>query len=267
MTKLITLTTDFGLSDGYVGTMRGVILNIAPDATIVDISHDISPQNIQQGALVLAHSVPYFPERAIHVCIVDPGVGSVRKPIAVALGETIFIAPDNGVISSAVAALSTKSNLAPRAFELTNPRYRLPRVSMTFHGRDIFSPAAAHLANGVPLEEIGTPLNDFVKITPPAPKGESDGSLVGHIVYIDRFGNIATDIQESHLAAFDPARVYVTVRGHTLKGLKRTFSETERGELLALINSSGNLEIAQRDGNAAQALNVRVGDTVRVTKE
>ncbi|HZQ11157.1 MAG TPA: SAM-dependent chlorinase/fluorinase, partial [Anaerolineae bacterium] len=176
MTKLITLTTDFGLTDGYVGTMRGVILNIAPDANIVDISHDISPQSIQEGARVLARSVPYFPERAIHVCVVDPGVGSARKPIAVAVGETMFIAPDNGVISFAVAALSARNNYPPRAFELTNPRYRLPRVSMTFHGRDIFSPAAAHLANGVPLEEIGTFLHDFVKITPPAPLVESDGS-------------------------------------------------------------------------------------------
>ena len=149
MTKLITLTTDFGLTDGFVGVMKGVILSIHPEAQCIDISHDVPRQNIQQGAFVLANSVPYFPADAIHLCVVDPGVGSARRAIAVEAGETVFVGPDNGVLSLAIGALRAKSPGAQvRAFHLNNSRYWLPRVSTTFHGRDVFSPCAAHLSHG-----------------------------------------------------------------------------------------------------------------------
>src|SRR5262245_48955494 len=217
MPNLITLTTDFGLADGFVGVMRGVILNLAPHAQIVDISHGVAPQQVDQGAILLANSVPYFPEKSIHVCVVDPGVGSARKPIAIRVGETFFVAPDNGVASLAAADLATRIGATPRAYELNNPRYWLPRVSNTFHGRDIFSPTAAHLANGAALDELGTPLDSFVNLAPPQPERRADGSLAGHVIYVDRYGNLVTDITSNQVASFDPDTLVVEIGGRALR--------------------------------------------------
>ena len=156
MNRIITLTTDFGTRDGFVGVMKGVILNINPHANIVDITHDIAPQNIEQGAFLFANAVKYFPANVIHVVVVDPGVGSARRPIAVQLGKTFFVAPDNGVLSR----ITDHASLPIRVVHLTNPAYWLPRVSATFHGRDIFAPVAAHLSLGVPLDALGEPIDD-----------------------------------------------------------------------------------------------------------
>ncbi len=264
MTDLITLTTDFGLRDGFVGVMRGVILSINPAARCVDITHDIAPQNIRQGAFLLANSVPYFPLAAIHVCVVDPGVGSARRALGIQVGETIFIGPDNGVLSLAVQALAARTQEIPRAYSLDKPKYWLPRVSTTFHGRDIFSPCAAHASRGVPLSELGTATPDWITLAPPEPARRPDGSLVGHVIYIDRFGNIVTDITDEALARQNWPDIVVEIAGRKIDGLSTTYSDVEPGELAALIGSPWKLEIARRDGNAAEALDVQVGDEVVV---
>ncbi|MGB8644894.1 MAG: SAM-dependent chlorinase/fluorinase [Anaerolineae bacterium] len=285
MSNLITLTTDFGLIDGFVGVMKGVMLAIHPDARFVDITHDIAPQNIRQGAFLLANSVPYFPPAAIHLCIVDPGVGSTRRALAVQVGETTLIGPDNGVLSFALAALQARRGAAPVAFELNNPRYWLDRVSTTFHGRDIFSPCAAHLARGVPLHELGAPVSEWVTLAPPAPVRREDGALVGRIIYIDRYGNLVSDIDAETLAAFaraphggeagsaaqgtpvhQGAAIVVSIAGRKLHGLVRTYADVAPGELAVLIGSPWKLEIARRNGNAAEALGAAVGDEIVVHK-
>jgi S-adenosylmethionine hydrolase len=265
MTNLITLTTDFGLTDGFVGVMKGVILSINPDAQCVDITHEVARQNIQQGALLLANSVPYFPLAAIHLCVVDPGVGSTRRPIAVQVGEAIFVGPDNGVLSLAIQVLLARAPAAkPRGFHLNDPRYWLPQVSNTFHGRDIFSPCAAHLSRGVPLDQVGAPLDDWITLAPPNPVRRKDGSLVGHVIYIDRYGNIVSDVGEEALREFGASQISVEIAGREIHGLVRTYSDVEPAEFAALIGSPWKLEIVQREGNAAEALGVCVGDELFV---
>jgi S-adenosyl-L-methionine hydrolase (adenosine-forming) len=270
MTNLITLTTDFGLTDGFVGVMKGVILSINPEAQCTDITHDVPRQNIRQGAFMLANSVPYFPRASIHVCVVDPGVGSTRRAIAVEVGETVFVGPDNGVLSLATEALKAQTPGAkPRAFHLNNPRYWLPRVSTTFHGRDVFSPCAAHLSRGVPLEDMGVSADDWISLSEAEPIRRKDGSLLGHVIYVDRYGNIVTDITEEALSEFGTRDVCVAIAGREIHGLVRTYSDVEPEEFAALIGSPWKLEIAQREANAAEALGVFVGDelVVRRTRE
>ena len=264
MTNLISLTTDFGLADGFVGIMKGVMLSINPEARFVDITHEIPPQDIQQGAFHLATSIPYFPADAIHLCVVDPGVGSERRAIAVQVGKSTLVGPDNGVLSLAVDALRQQSGAEPRAFELNNPRYWLERVSSTFHGRDIFSPSAAYLSRGVPLTELGTPVADYVTLAPSAPSRHEDGSIAGHIIHIDRYGNIVSDIQASLLEHLAPDHIVVSIGGRKIHGLARTYSDVEPGEFAALVGSPWRLEVARRNGDAAEALGVGVGDPIVV---
>ncbi len=273
-TSVITLTTDFGTSDGFVGTMKGVILSINPQATIVDITHDIAPQNVEQGAFVLAASARYFPPNAIHVVVVDPGVGSARRPIAVQQGDTFYVAPDNGILSLALqSTIKNQQHLhrtqvqvssIPRAFHLNRPQFWLPRVSSTFHGRDIFAPCAAHLSLGVSLEAMGEPITDWVRMARVLPSRRGDGAIVGRVAHIDRFGNIVTNIGEEMLEGADRERMVIEIAGKKIAGLKRAYADGAQGELIALISSSWELEIAQREGNAAQVLGVRVGDEVVV---
>ncbi len=259
MNRIITLTTDFGLTDGFVGAMKGVILSINLDAIIVDITHDVAPQNIEQGAFLFAASARYFPANAIHVVVVDPGVGSARRAIALQAGETIYVAPDNGVLSMAVG------NSATRAVHLNKSAYWLPRVSNTFHGRDIFAPVAAHLSLGVPLEALGDPIDDWVRLSSCAAAFRSGDEIAGRVVHIDRFGNIVTNISEEMLAGMDRARIVVRIGGRVVRGVKTTYADAARGELIALISSSWQVEIAVRDGNAAQTLGIRLGDEVILT--
>ncbi|MDE3089590.1 MAG: SAM-dependent chlorinase/fluorinase [Chloroflexota bacterium] len=261
MKRIITLTTDFGLSDGFVGTMKGVILDINPDATIVDITHDIAPQQIEQGAFLFANAARYFPPNTIHVVVVDPGVGSARRPIAVQMGETIFVAPDNGVLSRAIA----NYQLPIRAVCLNRPAYWLPRVANTFHGRDIFAPTAAHLSLGVPLEALGDPIGDWVRLPSARAAIRSDGAIVGSVIHIDHFGNVVTNIEAEMLSALDRARVVVRIGEHAVRGVMPAYSAVAVGDLLALIGSNGNLEVAVRDGSAARTLSARIGDEVTVT--
>ncbi|MGB8984131.1 MAG: SAM-dependent chlorinase/fluorinase, partial [Anaerolineales bacterium] len=194
---VITLTTDFGLRDGFAGIMKGVIYGIAPQAKIVDISHTISPQNIREGALTLARAVPFFPAGTIHIYVVDPGVGTQRRPLAARLGEHTFVGPDNGMLTLLIEA--AEQNEKPVEFvHLNNPKYWLPKVSRTFHGRDIFAPAGAHLASGVLLSALGPRLSDPVRIELPRPE-KTDHGWIAHIIRIDVFGNLATDLPASAL--------------------------------------------------------------------
>ncbi|CAG0947644.1 Adenosyl-chloride synthase [Anaerolineae bacterium] len=265
MNRIITLTTDFGLSDGFVGTMKGVILGINPEATIVDITHDIAPQKIESGAFLFANAVKYFPANAIHVVVVDPGVGSARRPIAMQIGETIFVAPDNGVLSRAIQNSeigNRKSESEIRAVYLNRPAYWLPRVSHTFHGRDIFAPVAAHLSRGIALDTLGDPLDDWVRLAPGVPTRRADGALVGKVLHIDRFGNLITNIADEMLAG--QARARIEIAGSVVNGIKQTYADVARGEIIALVGSTGQLEIAVRDGNAAQVFGVRLGDEILI---
>lgn len=272
MGRIITLTTDFGLVDGFVGTMKGVILGINPDATLVDITHDITPQNIAQGAFLFANAAKYFPANAIHVVVVDPGVGSARRAIATQAGETIYVAPDNGVLSLAIR--DVRSEISPllsplqspiRVVRLNKPAYWLPRVSNTFHGRDIFAPVAAHLSLGVALEALGDPIDNWVRLSGCAAAFRAGDGIAGRVVLIDRFGNIITNVDEQMLAAMDRTRISISIAGRQTHGLKATYSDAATGQIIALIGSTGQLELALRDGNAAAALGASIGDAVSVT--
>ena len=258
MSRIITLTTDFGLSDGFVGVMKGVILGINPQATIVDITHDIVPQNIDQGAFVFANACKYFPSNIIHVVVVDPGVGSTRRAIVLQTGETFYIAPDNGVLTTAI----TNYQLPVHAVHLNRPEYWRSQVSNTFHGRDIFAPVAAHLSLGVPLEALGDPISDWVKLSSCEMPMRAGNEIAGRVMHIDHFGNIATNIGEEMLEAMDRTRITVSIRGTVLRGVRSTYAAVERGELLALVSSSGHVEVAARDGNAALMLGAKLGDEV-----
>jgi S-adenosylmethionine hydrolase len=257
---VITLTTDFGQADSYVGAMKGVILGICPEAALVDISHQIRPQAIQQAAYVLASATPYFPDGAVHLVVVDPGVGSERHPIAVQTSRAIYVAPDNGVLN--IALEQDPGRLAVR---LTESRYRLPDVSATFHGRDIFAPAAAHLACGTPLHELGEELRlaDLITLPNLKPRPEGSTTWLGQVLHTDHFGNLITNFQCTSDQAFDD-QLSILLAGERIVGLKRTFADVEQEHLVAYVGSSGRLEIAVREGNAAALLGVDVGEPVRV---
>lgn len=253
--SLITLTTDFGLADSYVGAMKGVILGIDSTATIVDISHDIAPQDVQEAAYVIYTAYPYFPPDTIHVVVVDPGVGSRRRVIALRAAQACFVAPDNGVLSYVLAREGMKE-----AVSLTHSRYHRPTVSHTFHGRDIFAPVAAHLARGVPLAELGEPLAEIVTFSLPQPQVLPDGEVIGHVLHVDRFGNLILDVREGDFILGEG--LVLEVAGRHIRGLRRTFTDVPAGELVAYVGSSGHLEIALREGNAAQSLGMERGDKI-----
>ncbi len=252
---VITLLTDFGLRDNFVGAMKGVILSINPGVTIVDITHEVPPQDVLAAAFLLDTAWPYFPPGSIHVAVVDPGVGTARRAIAVETSRAVFLAPDNGLLTPVL-----RSGDVRRIVSLTNPRYWLPQVSSTFHGRDIFAPVAAHLSLGVPLEELGVAVDDPVLLDWPCPSKLPDGTIVGHILHIDRFGNLITDIKAEDLGK----EVVIRVAGKTIHGLKKTFADVAIGEPVAYIGSTGRLEIAIRQGNAALTFNLRRGDEIYV---
>jgi S-adenosylmethionine hydrolase len=255
--SIITLTTDFGDKDGYVGTMRGVILNICPTVILADLSHDIPPQDIRTAAFVLYQAISYYPPHAIHCVVVDPGVGSKRRAIAIRTNHGIFVGPDNGVLSMVLTA--TNINII-EAVTLTNHNYQLPNISATFHGRDIFAPAAAHLANGVPLNKLGPSAINLVRL---------DFDLkpqtgMGRVIHIDRFGNLILNITAQDID--DPEHITLTIGRETIQSLSHTFADVEEGELLAYVGSlKDHIEIAIRNGNAAQALGIHVGDVVKIT--
>jgi S-adenosylmethionine hydrolase len=247
---IITLTTDFGLSDPFVGIMKGVILSIVPNAQLVDISHDIHSYDILEAAFLIENSYRYFPEGTVHVLVVDPGVGSARRPIAAASHEQVFVAPDNGVLSTV---------LTNEVYHITNHSLFLNSVSQTFHGRDIFAPVAAHLAQGMPIQSVGPRIRDFIKKSLPQPRPQGD-KLVGSVLRIDKFGNIITNLRRTHLQHDFTIRVAAL----PITRFCANFSEAEPGEFFAFEGSTGYIEIALNQGSAADRLKVQRGAEIEV---
>lgn len=245
MTPIVTLTTDFGLRDSYVGAMKGVILSRCPGAQIVDLTHEVPPQQIRIGALRLASAAAYFPPGTVHLAVVDPGVGSQRRAIAIEADGHRFVGPDNGVLTLA----APPARAGWRAAEITNRAYMLPVVSQTFHGRDVFAPAAAHLASGGALEDLGPPLLDPVELHLPAPVRRGR-RLRGVILDVDRFGNLVTNIRGEQLNDGEVERV--CVGGAVILGLSHWYDPSR--ELVAIVGSDGRLEIAAPGGSAAARL-------------
>jgi S-adenosyl-L-methionine hydrolase (adenosine-forming) len=263
---IITLTTDFGLTDSYVGSMRGVVLGIAPDVRLVDITHAIGPQDIQQATYILQTFYRYFPPGTVHLIIVDPGVGSQRRAIGVETPEAIFVAPDNGILAEVWRDAQARWGAEVcTAVELTERRYWRDHVSQTFHGRDIFAPVVAHLAAGVPLSAFGARLPTIDEGRLDRPLRGRDGELVGRIAHVDHFGNCITNITPHDLEqAGKGTGLVVEIGGRQISGLHQTYADVPLGALIALIGSSDQLELAVRNGNAAQVLGVGIGDAVRV---
>jgi S-adenosylmethionine hydrolase len=256
--RLITLLTDFGTRDAFVGIMKGVILSLAPTARVIDLSHDVPPQDIRAGALILRSAVPFFPQGTIHVAVVDPGVGSHRRAVVVETRDAFFVGPDNGLLS-----LAAPPESVVRAFHLTNSQYFLPRLSHTFHGRDVFAPVAAHLLRGVPPELLGPSIPTIEQL--PLPLVErTETQLTGGVIAIDHFGNLITNITEVDLLPFPRETLWVSIGPVQIQGLAATYATVPPGAIAALINSWGMLEIAVRNGSAAQQLRTPVGTSVCV---
>lgn len=271
--QLITLTTDFGINDPSVGVMKGVILGINPNATIVDISHQIPPQNIMAGSFLFESARPYFPRNAIHITVVDPGVGTNRRSIAVVSPDAFYICPDNGILTHCYSnsgftlpndgLQGTKEIKLPsgwRAFHLNNPEFWKNPPSDTFHGRDIFAPIAAYISSGVPIDRMGTEIYSVTSF--PLPSVESNGTeLTGNILHIDNFGNLITNIPaialgERHL------RLLIRVGDRLIQGLSNSY--LDGADLIAVIGSHGYLEIAAKLDNAAKLLGLTLGAKIRV---
>jgi S-adenosylmethionine hydrolase len=264
---VITLMTDFGIKDGNVGVMKGVIWGICPNAQISDLSHMVQAQNIREAAYIFARTVPYFPKGSVHVVVVDPGVGTERRPMAAQIGDWFYVGPDNGTITG-LFERAEQAGWQTTFIELNEKKYWLPAVSFVFHGRDIFSPVAAHLANGVPLQDLGTPFNDPVHLELPKPEMTKNGWR-GEVTHIDYFGNIGSNIRVENLggAMEQKENIIVRINGVEIKGMVNTFGERPVGELIALLGSTGNLLISAVNGNAVQRLGTKIGDTVEVYLE
>jgi S-adenosylmethionine hydrolase len=261
---VISLMTDFGIKDGTVGVMKGVIWSICPEAQISDLSHMIPAQNIAEAGYILARSAPYYPAGSIHVVVVDPGVGTKRRPMAANIGDRFFVGPDNGIITAWLERAEASGGQV-KCVELNRSDYWLPKISHVFHGRDIFSPVAAHLANGTSIDELGTTFDDPVRIELRKPQQTGSGWR-GEIIHIDHFGNISSNIREEHLGSSLEHNEAITVRlnGLLIQGLVNTFGERAVGELIALLGSTGNLGISVVNGNAAAKLGVKIGDELHV---
>lgn len=258
---VVTLTTDFGTQDGNVGVMKGVILGLNPDASIVDLSHDIPPQAVAHAAYVLRRSYAYFPPGTIHVVVVDPGVGTDRRAIALDAGSALFVAPDNGVLTYVLTDLGSAGR-QPRLVHLTNAQYWLPQVTSVFHGRDLFAPVAGHLSLGLPIDDLGPPIDDPVTLPPPRLQREP-GKVGGQVMHVDHFGNLLTNIPGSDLAKLGQ---HIATRIDTIEivGLSRTFGHGRPGDLIAYVDSSGHLAIAVVNGSAQALLHCQVGQPVDV---
>ncbi|MBX3028372.1 SAM-dependent chlorinase/fluorinase [bacterium] len=260
MAGLITLLTDFGTHDAFVGIVKGVILSIDPSLRLVDLTHEIPPQAVDVGALVLRSAVPYFPAATVHLAVVDPGVGTARAPIAVRTERATLVGPDNGLLAPAAAALG--GALAVHA--LDDPALWRQPVSRTFHGRDIFAPAAAHLAGGRPLSELGSPRDRLLPAALPTPTVTAS-AVRGVVVHVDRFGNLLTNIERAALDAFREHPLSVTLAEMVTVPLRATYGDVATGELVALWSSWDTIEIARRDGSAAAHLGVGRGARVVLT--
>lgn len=252
-TPVLTLTTDFGLSDHYVGTMKGVILGICPRATIVDIGHEVSPFEIGEGAYLIAQAYRFFPPKTVHVVVVDPGVGTARRPILMEAAGHYFVAPDNGVLSMIYGREEHKIRV------VTNDKYFLHPVSNTFHGRDIFSPAGAHLAAGVPPSRMGKPITDYLRPAFQKPHRAGKRTWSGRILKVDRFGNIVTNFHTSEFPDLEKRNFAMVIGPHETSVLARNYAEASPGELFVIVGSSGYLEVSVSQGSAARKIGCESG--------
>jgi S-adenosylmethionine hydrolase len=276
MSFVITLTTDFGYDDAYVSAVKGAILSINPEANIIDISHSIKPQDVLQGAFILSVAYRYFPKQTVHVAIVDPGVGGERRGIILKTPLAIFVAPDNGILSYIIddlfsiespSASEPKHDLKEIVFKkgleaaaITDPRFWRHPVSPTFHGRDIFAPVAAGLSLGISPYEFGEKINSLHILPVPKPSLDSENNWVGQVLHIDRFGTLITNIKNNDLPGKD---VRIEVASRCIQGISDYY--TQREGIMAIMGSSGYLEVSLRDGSACDLLGAIVGDEVRVT--
>lgn len=278
---LIALLTDFGTRDAYVGTMKGVMVGICPTAQFVDLTHAIAPQNVRQAATTLLTAYRYFPAHTVFLVVVDPGVGTPRAPIAVQTDHGTYVAPDNGVLSYVLAQVQDA-----HAVTLAYAAYQRDAISETFHGRDIFSPAAAHLASEVPISELGPERDSWTELAPPRLTLAAD-AIHGEVLHVDHFGNVITSIGtltwtgETTLTltptfgasacagdsvTLDTAHSHVQIGNHTLSGINRTYGDVSPGELTALVGSTEQLEIGVNQGHAARRLQVQPGDPVTLKR-
>ena len=285
MTPTVTLTTDFGRADAYAAAMKGVILTIAPGVSCVDITHEVPPQDVLHGAYVLAEAVPFFPQGFVHAAVVDPGVGTDRRAIAVRAGGVHLVGPDNGVLSLAIEGLLSPSFAWPlsddevdhdeddgalartvessppagvEVFELTDPAYRLAEVSNVFHGRDVFAPATAHLCLGVDAARMGPRLATLRRLRIVRPAPPVDGAIAARVLHVDGFGNAVTNLRHTDA----PNVASVEAAGRVIGGVRLSYGSTEEGAPLAVWGSGGRLEIAVRNGSAARTLALARGDRV-----
>ncbi len=274
MLSPIVFLTDFGLQDAYVGVMKGVILRLCPGAPLIDLTHAIRPQDVRQASFVLQTSYRYFPPESVFLVVVDPGVGSSRRPIAIETAGGRFVGPDNGVFSGVLAEVEAR-----HAVEIDPARVALNGLSFTFHGRDLFAPAAAWLARGDALDSLGSPAGNLVTLPPPRLVIGAE-AIQGEVITADHFGNIITSISPLHWRAddtlelrprnppemlpiiIDPKRAYVEIGGRVLNRISRTYAQVPSGQIMALVNSINHLEIAVNGGNAQATLGVEWGQKV-----
>ena len=274
MTPIITLTTDLGYDDAYVAAVKGAVLSVNPEASIIDITHSIEPQNILQAAFILNAAYRYFPKQTIHMAIVDPGVGGEREGIILKTPSACFVAPDNGILSYVIDDLfpiegpvtQSTRDLSKVVFKagvevvaITDPRFWRRPVSPTFHGRDVFAPVAAGLSLDISIYEFGGKINSLHVLPVPRPSLDADGNLIGRVLHIDRFGNLITNVRSNDLPGKD---VMIEAAGCCIEGISSYYAQSKG--VMALLGSTGHLEISVRDGSARDFLGMMVGDEIRV---
>ncbi len=258
---VLTLLTDFGLKDHFVGVMKGVITDIAPQSRIIDITHQVRPQNLLEGARLLSEAVPFFTPGSVHVAVVDPGVGTQRRALAAQIGAHFFVAPDNGLLTPIIQRAEDKGETL-RFVALDQPQYWLKSISHSFHGRDIFSPIGAHLVNGVPLEKLGAVITDPILIGWPQPERTPTGWRA-EVVWVDVFGNLSTNLPAEQLPNNNHA-ITIKIKHKQIDALTQAFGDSPPGSLIANVDSTGNLAISVVNGNAAQRLKADMGTPVEV---
>ncbi len=257
----LTLLTDFGTSDHFTSVMKGVILEMAPQAHIVDITHQVSPQNVMQGAYVLAEAAPYFAPGTVHVAVIDPGVGTNRRALTARIGTQYYVAPDNGLLSFVLRQAKSQGETV-EIIALDQAQYWLPQISRSFHGRDIFAPVGAHLVNGVPLEKLGSPVEDPVILIPSEPL-RTDSGWLGEIISVDTFGNLSSNIK-AHQLPQDKQNLHIKIEGENIHGITPSFGDAPPGTLIATIDSRNALAISLVNGNAQERLGAQVGGQIQV---